>query len=55
LNTGYQPRTNLVNDENANTFADSHSFLNSWKNYFCYVLNVHVINYFRQTEMHTAE
>jgi hypothetical protein len=30
---GYQPRSNLVKDENGDLFADSH-ILNRWKNYF---------------------
>jgi hypothetical protein len=29
---GYQPRNNLVKDENL--LADSHNILNRWKNYF---------------------
>jgi hypothetical protein len=31
---GYQPRNNLVKDENSDLLADSHSILSSWKNYF---------------------
>jgi hypothetical protein len=31
---GYQPRTNLVKDENDDLLADSHNILNRWKNYF---------------------
>jgi hypothetical protein len=31
---GYQPRNNLVKDENGDLLADSHSILNGWKNYF---------------------
>jgi hypothetical protein len=31
---GYQLRTNVVNDENSNLLADSHTILNRWKNYF---------------------
>jgi hypothetical protein len=27
----YQPRTNLVKDENGDLLADSHSILNMWK------------------------
>jgi hypothetical protein len=30
---GYQPRHNLVKDENGDLFADSHNILNRWKNY----------------------
>jgi hypothetical protein len=31
---GYQPRTNLVKDENGDLLSDFHSILNWWKNYF---------------------
>jgi hypothetical protein len=37
---GYQPRTNMVKEENGDLLADSHSILNRWKNYFCQLLNV---------------
>jgi hypothetical protein len=30
---GYQPRNNLVKDENGDLLAASHSILNRWKNY----------------------
>jgi hypothetical protein len=30
---GYQPRNNLVKDENGDPLANSHSILNRWKNY----------------------
>jgi hypothetical protein len=32
---GYQPRTNVINDEIGNLLADSHDILNRWKNYIC--------------------
>jgi hypothetical protein len=32
---GYQPRTNMVKEENGDLLADSHSILNRRKNYFC--------------------
>jgi hypothetical protein len=31
---GYQPRNNLVKDENGDLLADSHNILNRWKDYF---------------------
>jgi hypothetical protein len=31
---GYQPRTNMVKEENGDLFAYSHIILNRWKNYF---------------------
>jgi hypothetical protein len=52
---GYQPRSNLVKDENGDLFADSHNILNSWKNSFYQLLNVHRVSDVRQIEIHTAE
>jgi hypothetical protein len=51
----YQPRNNLVKDENGDMLADSHNILNRWKNYFSQLLNVHNVNDVRQIEVHTAE
>ena len=51
----YQPRTNIVKDENGNLVADSYSILAGWRNYFSQLLNVHGVNDVRQTEIHTAE
>jgi hypothetical protein len=45
----------MVKEENGDLFADSHSILNRWKNYFCQLLNVHGVNDVRLTEIHTAE
>jgi hypothetical protein len=47
---GYQPRNNLVKDENGN-LADSYNIINKWKNYFSQLLNVHNISDIRQTEV----
>jgi hypothetical protein len=52
---GYQPRNNLVKDENGDLLADSHNILNRWKNYFSQLLNVHNVSDVRQIEVHTAE
>jgi hypothetical protein len=52
---GYQPRTNMVKEENGDLLADSQSILNRCKNYFCQLLNVHGVSNVRQTEIHTAE
>jgi hypothetical protein len=40
---GYQPRNNLVKDEN-DLLADSHNILNRWKIYFSQLLNVHNVS-----------
>jgi hypothetical protein len=52
---GYQPRNNLVKDEKGDLLADSHDILNSWKNYFSQLWNVHNVSEVRQIEVHTAE
>jgi hypothetical protein len=54
---GYQPRNNLVKDENGDLLADSHSILNMWKNCFSWLLNVHVLSDVRQigVRVHMAE
>jgi hypothetical protein len=44
-----------VKDEKGDLLADPHNNLNSWKNYFCQLLNVHGAGDVRQTEMRTAE
>jgi hypothetical protein len=54
-NRGYQPRNNLVKDENGDLLADSHNILNRWKNYFSQLLNVHNVSDIRQIEVHMAE
>jgi hypothetical protein len=52
---GYQPRNNLVNDENGDLLADSYNVLNRWKNYFSQLLNLRNVSDVRQIEVHTAE
>jgi hypothetical protein len=41
---GYQPRNNLMNDENVDLLADSHNILKRWKKYFSQLLNVHNVS-----------
>jgi hypothetical protein len=55
LKEGYQPRTNVVKDEKGDLVADSHSILARWRKPFFQLLNVHGVNYVRQTELHRAE
>jgi hypothetical protein len=52
---GYQPRSNLMKDENCNLLADSHCTLNRWKNCMFQLLNAHRFSDVRQIEIHTAE
>jgi hypothetical protein len=54
-NKGYQPRTNIVEDEKGDLVAHRHSILARRKNHFCQLLNVHRANEVRQTEIHTAD
>jgi hypothetical protein len=55
LKKGYQPRSNLVKDENGDLFADSNRILNRWKSHFSQLFNVHNVTDVRQIEIHTAE
>jgi hypothetical protein len=52
---GYQPRINIIKDENGSLLADSQSVLNRWKNFFNPVLNVHGVHNVRQKDICTAE
>jgi hypothetical protein len=45
---GYQPRINIIKDENGNLLADLQNVLNRWKNFFNQVLNVHGVHNVRQ-------
>jgi hypothetical protein len=45
---GYQPRNNIVKNEQGDLLVDSHSILARWRNYFSQVLNVHGVNDVRQ-------
>jgi hypothetical protein len=52
---GFQPRNNLVKDENGDLLADSHNILNRRKNYFSQLLNVHNVSDVRHIQVHRAE
>jgi hypothetical protein len=52
---GYQPRINIMKDENGNLLADLQNVLNRWKNFFNQMLNVHWVYDVRQMDIHTAE
>jgi hypothetical protein len=51
----YQPRINIIKNENGNLLVDPHSVLNRWKNFFNQMLNVHWFHDVRQKDVHTAE
>jgi hypothetical protein len=52
---GYQPRINIVKDENGDLLVDPQSVLYRWKNFFNQVLNIHGVHNVRQKDIHTAE
>jgi hypothetical protein len=52
---GYQPGTNWVKDEKSNPLAKSHNILNTQKNYFSQLLNVHGVSNVRLMKVHTAK
>jgi hypothetical protein len=51
----YQPKINVIEDENGNLLADPQSVLNKWKHFFNQVLNVHGVHNVGQKDVHTAE
>jgi hypothetical protein len=51
----YQPRINIIKDENGNMLADPQHILNRWKNFFNQVLNVHGIRNVRQKDIQTTD
>jgi hypothetical protein len=57
LKRGYQPRSDLSKDENADLLADSHNILNKYKKYqyFSRLLNIHRVSDVRQIEIHAVE
>jgi phage pi2 protein 07 len=52
---GYQPRINIMKDENGSLLAYPQSVLNRWKIFFNQVLNIYGVHDFRQIYIHTAE
>jgi hypothetical protein len=51
---GYQPRSNLVKDENGGLLADSHNILYRWKRYFSHSWSVNKASDVRWIEIHSA-
>jgi hypothetical protein len=52
---GYQPKINIIKDENGNLLAHPQNVFNRWKHSFHQVLNVHGVHDVRQMDIHTAE
>jgi hypothetical protein len=50
----YQPRINLVKDENGDLLAESYNILNRWEKYLSQLLNVHRVSDVRQIEIAIA-
>jgi hypothetical protein len=50
---GYQPRDNLVRNENGGLLANFNNILNRWKSYSSQLLNVHNVSDARQIEIRT--
>jgi hypothetical protein len=48
---GYQPRSNLVKNENCDLLADSNIIVNKWKSYFSQFLNGPNVSDVRQVEI----
>jgi hypothetical protein len=51
---GYQPRNNLVKDQNGDLLSDSHNILTRWNIYFSQLLKVHNVSDVREIEAHTT-
>jgi hypothetical protein len=51
----YQPRINIIKDENGNLLTHHQSVLNRWKNFFNQVLNIRGVHDVRQMDIPTAE
>jgi hypothetical protein len=52
---GYQPRINIIKDENGNLLTDPQSVLNRWKIFFNQMLYVHGVHDVRQVDIRAAE
>jgi hypothetical protein len=55
LKKGYQPRTNIAKNEEADLVTDCHGILARWRNHSSQLLSVHWVSDVRQTEIHTSE
>jgi hypothetical protein len=55
IKKGYQPRINIIKDENGNLLSDSQNVLNRWKNFFIQLLNIHRVHDVKQMDIQMAE
>jgi hypothetical protein len=51
----YQPRINIIKDENGNLLADPQNVSKRWKNFFNQVLNINGLHDVRQMDIQMAE
>jgi hypothetical protein len=51
----YRPRIIILKDEHGNLIANPQNVLNTWKDFFNQVLNVHGVHDVWQMDIHTAE
>ena len=51
----YQPRTNRVKDQTGDFVTGSYSIMVRQRQYFSQLLNVHVVNDIKHTDIHTTE
>ena len=51
----YQPRTNIVKDENGDLATDLHAIVARWRKYFSQLLILHGVSEVSQKEIHTSE
>jgi hypothetical protein len=52
---GYQPRINIIKENNGNLLTDPQSLLNRWKYFFTQVLNVRGVHDVRQMDVHMVD
>jgi hypothetical protein len=55
LKKGYQPRINIVKDDNDSPLADPQNVLKRGENFLNQVLNIHGVHDVRQMDIYTAE
>jgi hypothetical protein len=49
---GYQPRINIIEEDNGTLLADPQSIFNRWKHFFNQVLNVYGVPDVKHTDIH---
>jgi hypothetical protein len=52
---GHQPITIAMNDWNGDLLADTHNISNRMNNFFCQLLDAHMVGVIRQVKISTSE